>query len=74
MDTFTKVAQLLAEHLGIDASTITPESEVVKDLGADSLDVVQLLMELEDNFNIVVSEDEAASLRTVGDIVNIISK
>lgn len=74
MDTFTKVAELLAEHLGIDASTITPESEVVKDLGADSLDVVQLLMELEDNFNIVVSEDEAASLRTVGDIVNIISK
>lgn len=74
MDTFTKVAELLAEHLGIDASTITPESDVVKDLGADSLDVVQLLMELEDNFNIVVSEDEAASLRTVGDIVNIISK
>ena len=74
MDTFTKVAELLAEYLGIDASTITPESEVVKDLGADSLDVVQLLMELEDNFNIVVSEDEAASLRTVGDIVNIISK
>lgn len=74
MDTFTKVAELLAEHLGIDASTITPESEVVKDLGADSLDVVQLLMELEDNFNIVVSEEEAATLRTVGDIVNIISK
>lgn len=74
MDTFTKVAELLAEHLGIDASTITPESEVVNDLGADSLDVVQLLMELEDNFNIVVSEEEAATLRTVGDIVNIISK
>lgn len=74
MDTFTKVAELLAEHLGIDASTITPESDVVKDLGADSLDVVQLLMELEDNFNVVVSEDDAASLRTVGDIVNIISK
>ena len=49
MELFTKVADLLASHLGVDASTITPESDIVKDLGADSLDVVQLLMELEDN-------------------------
>ena len=74
MDTFTKVAELLASHLGIDASSITLESDIVKDLGADSLDVVQLLMEMEDNFGIVVSEDDAASLKTVGDIVNLISK
>lgn len=74
MDTFTKVAELLATHLGIDASTVTMESEIVKDLGADSLDVVQLLMDMEDNFGIVVSEDDAASLKTVGDIVNLIAK
>ena len=74
MDTFTKVAELLASHLGIDAGSITLESEIVKDLGADSLDVVQLLMELEDNFGIVVAEDDAAKLKTVGDIVNLISK
>ncbi len=74
MELFTKVADLLASHLGVDASTITPESDIVKDLGADSLDVVQLLMELEDNFGIVVSEDDAANIKTVGDIVELIGK
>ena len=74
MEVFTKVAELLASYLGVDVSKITLESEIVKDLGADSLDVVQLLMDLEDNFGIVVSEDDAASLKTVGDIVNLISK
>ena len=74
MDTFTKVAELLASHLGIDAGSITLDSDVVKDLGADSLDVVQLLMEMEDNFGIVVSEDEATNLKTVRDIVELISK
>lgn len=74
MDTFTKVAELLAAQLGVDANDITLESDIVKDLGADSLDVVQLLMETEDNFGIVIAEEEAANLRTVGDIVNLISK
>ena len=74
MEVFTKVVELLSSYLGVDASKITLESEIVKDLGADSLDVVQLLMDLEDNFGIVVSEDDAASLKTVADIVNLISK
>ena len=74
MDTFTKVVELLATQLGVDANDITLESDIVKDLGADSLDVVQLLMETEDNFGIVIAEEEAANLRTVGDIVNLISK
>ena len=74
MDTFTKVVELLAAQLGVDANDITLESDIVKDLGADSLDVVQLLMETEDNFGIVIAEEEAANLRTVGDIVNLISK
>ena len=74
METFNKVAQLLAEHLNISVDTITMESDIIKDLGADSLDVVQLLMDMEDNFGIVVSEDDASNLNTVGDIVNLISK
>jgi acyl carrier protein len=74
MDTFTKVAELLSAHLGVDVGIITLESDIIKDLGADSLDVVQLLMDMEDNFGIVVSEDDAANLKTVGDIVNLISK
>lgn len=72
MDTFEKVAGLLAEQLGKDESEIRPESDVVKDLGADSLDVVQMLMAMEDEFGITVSEEAAAEIRTVADIVKII--
>ena len=74
METFDKVAGLIAEQLGKDKSEIRLDSDIVKDLGADSLDVVQMLMALEDEYGITVSEDDAAGLKTVGDIVNIIDK
>ena len=72
MDTFNKVADMLSEQLGINKDKITLESDVIKDLGADSLDVVQMLMALEEDFGITVSEDAAANLRTVADIVKLI--
>lgn len=72
MDTFNKVADMLSEQLGINKDKITLESDVIKDLGADSLDVVQMLMALEKDFGITVSEDDAANLRTVADIVKLI--
>ena len=72
MDTFNKVADMLSEQLGINKDKITLESVVIKDLGADSLDVVQMLMALEEDFGITVSEDDAANLRTVADIVKLI--
>ncbi len=71
-DTFNKVVDLLSEQLGINKEKITLESDVIKDLGADSLDVVQMLMSLEEDFGITVSEDDAANLRTVGDIIKLI--
>lgn len=71
---FEQVCKMLAEQLGIDASTITPESEVVKDLGADSLDVVELLMTLEDEYNITLPEDDVESIKTVQDIVDMMNK
>ncbi len=70
--TFDKIAELLAQQLNIDKGTITPQSEIIKDLGADSLDVVEMLMGLEEEFGIEVSEEEAVSLRTVDDIVKVI--
>ncbi len=70
--TFEKVTQFLAEQLGIDESSIKPESKIIDDLKADSLDVVELLMTLEEEFNIVVSEEDASKLQTVGDIVKLI--
>ena len=69
---FEKVKKLLAEQLNINADTITLKSKVIEDLGADSLDVVEMLMVLEDEFNITVSDEESLQLKTVGDIVKII--
>lgn len=71
-ETFNKVAKLLSEQLGISKSEIALDSDVIKDLGADSLDVVQLLMSLEEDFGITVSEEEASNLKTVEDIIKLI--
>ncbi len=71
---FEQVCKMLAEQLGVPAESIKPESEVVKDLGADSLDVVELLMALEDEYNITLPEGEVESIKTVQDIVDMLSK
>lgn len=73
-NTFEHVAELLADQLGIDVASVTPEKEVVKDFGADSLDIVEMLMGLEEEYGITVSEEDAASVKTVGDIVALIEK
>ena len=72
MATYDKVKKLLAEQLTISAEKVTPEADIVKDLGADSLDVVEMLMGLEEEFGIVVDEDKAATIRTVADVVALI--
>lgn len=69
---FEEVAKILAEQLGIPQSDITENSEIVKDLGADSLDVVELLMTLEDNTGKTIPEEKVADLKTVGDVVKVL--
>ena len=69
---FEKVKKLLAEQLNIAPDKIDLKSRVIEDLGADSLDVVEMLMVLEDEFNITVSDEESLKLKTVSDIVNLI--
>ncbi len=69
---FEEVAKILADQLGIAQSEITAESDIVKDLGADSLDVVELLMTLEDNTGKTIPEDKVTDLKTVGDVVKMI--
>ncbi len=71
---FEKVCKMLADQLGIDASTIKPEQEVVKDLGADSLDVVELMMALEDEYGITLPESDVENVKTVQDIVDMMEK
>ena len=64
----------MAEQLGIEKESITLESEIIKDLGADSLDVVEMLLDLEKEYGVEISDEAAAELKTVGDIVNLIDK
>ncbi len=72
MITSEKIKELIAKQLNKPVSEITDEREVVKDLGADSLDVMEMLMNLEEEFNITVPEDDAMGIKTVGDIVKLI--
>lgn len=69
---FEKVKVILSEQLNVKADKIKPESKIVEDLGADSLDVVELLMTMEDDFGISVSDEEAVKLKSVQDIVNML--
>ena len=71
---FEKVQAIIAEELGIEKDKITMESRLAEDLGADSLDAVELIMALEDEFGVTVSDDDAQSIRTVGDIVEFLEK
>ncbi len=71
---YEKIVKMLAEQLGIEAKTITPQSEVVKDLGADSLDVVELMMALEDEYGVTLPEGEVENVKTVQDIVDMVNK
>ncbi len=67
---FELVRTLLAKQLRIDESKITLESGIQSDLGADSLDILQLLMTIEDEHGIVIPDEALASFRTVADVVN----
>lgn len=71
---FEKVCKMLADQLGIPAESIRPEQEVVKDLGADSLDVVELMMALEDDYGITLPEEEVENVKTVQDIVDMMDR
>ena len=67
-----KLIELLCEQLDIEADEVNENTDIVNDLGADSLDVVDLVMTLEDEFGIEVPDDAIESLRTVGDVVNFV--
>ncbi len=73
MDIEKKVIELIANQLAKPASDITPDKKILEDLGADSLDVVEMLMALEEEFGVTVPTEEATSLVTVGDVINAIA-
>ena len=63
-----KIVEIIANQLGIDRGDVTPEASVVDDLGADSLDVVELIMALEEEFNLEIPDEEAEKIKSVSDI------
>ncbi len=64
-----RVFAIIAEQLGVEAAELTPEANLLDDLGADSLDVVELVMAVEAEFGIAVPDEEVENIRTIGDIV-----
>lgn len=67
--TFEKVKKIIVEQLGVDEAEVTPEASITDDLGADSLDQVELVMAFETEFNIDIPDEEAEKIKTVGDAV-----
>ncbi|MGA3038731.1 MAG: acyl carrier protein [Vulcanimicrobiaceae bacterium] len=67
--TFDKVKKIIVEQLGVEEGEVTPEASITDDLGADSLDQVELVMAFETEFNIDIPDEEAEKIKTVGDAV-----
>ncbi len=73
-DIAEKVKQIVVEHLGVEESKVTPEASFIDDLGADSLDTVELVMAFEEAFSVEIPEDAAEKIQTVKDAVEYISR
>ena len=71
-DVLERVTKIIVDRLGVEESQVSLEANFKEDLGADSLDVVELVMELEDEFDMEISDDDAEKIATVGDAVNYI--
>ena len=69
-----KIKEMMAEQLGVAESQITNDAKFIDDLGADSLDVVELVMQLEEEFDVEIADEEAENIVTVGDAVSFIKK
>ncbi len=67
-----KIKSIIVEKLGVDEREVTPEASFTNDLGADSLDTVELIMEFEKEFNLQIPDDQAEKINTVGEAINYI--
>ncbi len=71
---FEKLTAMLAERFDVEKEKITAETRIMEDLGADSLDIVDMLMTLEDDYNITIPEETAQKMKTVGDVADFLEK
>ncbi len=73
-DIASRVKAIIVDKLGVDENEVTPEASFTNDLGADSLDTVELIMEFEKEFNIGIPDDQAESIKTVGEAIKYIEE
>ncbi|MGM9774920.1 MAG: acyl carrier protein [Candidatus Egerieousia sp.] len=73
-DITSRVKELIVDKLGVDASEVTPEASFTRDLGADSLDTVELVMDVEKEFDLKIPDEDQAKLATVGDVIKYIEE
>lgn len=71
---FEKIRSLISERFDVEEDKITRDTDIVEDLGVDSLDIAELLLTLEDEFDITIPEEDIAKLKTVGDLVYFMDK
>ncbi len=71
---FDKIKELIVEQLGVEEDTVTPEANIQEDLGADSLDIVDLIQTIEDEYDLSIPDEAVEEIKTVNDIVNYIEK
>lgn len=69
-----KIKEIIVEQLGVDPEKVKPEANFIDDLGADSLDIVELVMAMEEEFDIEIPDEDAEKLRTVNDVVGYLEK
>ena len=74
VDISNRIKTIIVDKLGVDAKEVTPEASFTNDLGADSLDTVELIMEFEKEFNIAIPDDQAEKISTVGQAIDYIEK
>ncbi|MFN8594285.1 MAG: acyl carrier protein [Thermomicrobiales bacterium] len=73
-DTFERLRTIVSDNLGVDASTVTMESDFINDLNADSLDLVEVIMAMEQEFGVEINDEDAGNIRTVADAVQYINE
>lgn len=74
MSILEKIKAIIVEQLGVEESEVTTEASFIEDLGADSLDIVELVMALEEEFDLVIPDEDAEKIRTVGDAIKYIQE
>ena len=73
-DVADRVKKIVVEHLGVEEDKVVPEATFIDDLGADSLDTVELIMAIEEEFDCEIPEEEAATISTVGEVIAFVDK